>query len=68
MLFDGGPRFIFRVTDIFQRTFRALGIAGNTDGTSVMNYLVREEDPTVARDDLHQVLFDSRRIIVLREF
>lgn len=68
MLLDCRPRFVFSVTDVFERTFGTLWIASDTDGASVMDYLVREKDPVVVGDDFHQVLLDSRRIVVLGQF
>ena len=62
------PCFVGSVAQVFQGTLRALGLAGDTNGATVMNDLVGEVDPLLARNDLHQVLFDLGWGLVRRKF
>ena len=67
MLFHRAPRLVFGVADILQQTLRALRASRDAQRTPMMDHLVREQRPALARDDLHQVLLDADRIVILRQ-
>src|SRR5215475_1390446 len=66
--FHGRPRIVFRVTQRLDRAIYTLRLSSNAQTPSMMNDLVRVQNPPVARDDLHQILFDLLRVVVLGEF
>src|SRR3974377_2247458 len=65
---DGGPGFVGGVAERFDWAVDAFGLARDADGAAMMDDLVGEVDPLVARDDLHQVLLDLAGVGVLRKF
>ena len=52
------PRFIGRVANIFQLALRAFRLAGYAKCSSMPDYAVREVDPLLAGNHLHQILLD----------
>lgn len=64
MNLDGAPRLVSGVADVFQKTIGAFRLAGNAEGASVQDDLVREDNPLVPRDDAHKVLLDVLGIVV----
>jgi hypothetical protein len=64
----GTPGFVSGVANIFQEAFGAFGTAGEADFASMPDDLMGVEYPSVAREDLHEVLFDLFGIFVNGEF
>ena len=52
------PGFVFGVAELLEVAAVALGLAGVADLAAMVDELVREGDPTILRDDLHQLLLD----------
>src|SRR5664279_4529175 len=67
MYLQRAPRLVGGVAEVLQRTIGALGFAGDAQRATVQDDLVRETNPLVARDRLHQVLLDLLRILVFRQ-
>src|SRR5579871_5134326 len=63
---DSAPRLVAGVAEIFQRAIDALGLAGITQLAPVPDDLMREQNPFVARDHLHQILLNVFGIVFLR--
>src|SRR5579863_1090160 len=68
MHLDGSPGLIPSVADVLQRTVHAFRLACDAQFPSMPDKLVSEQDPLVARNHLHQVLLDLRRIRILSKF
>src|SRR5258705_5892650 len=49
------PRLVRRITNLLQRAIHALWLPSHTDLPPMMNQLMRECDPTIRRNDLHQI-------------
>ncbi len=58
---------IARIAERVQPALPALRLAGNAKRPAMKNNLVREENPSIARNNLHQVPLDCYRIVVLRQ-
>src|SRR2546425_8870021 len=56
------------MTNIFERTIYTLRRSRKTQSAPVPDDLMREENPLLSRNDLHQVLLDLLWIVVLRQF
>ena len=67
MHFHRRPRLVFRMTQRLYRTIRALRLARDAQIPPVMDHLVRVQNPPIRRDDLHQILLNLLRVIVLSE-
>lgn len=61
------PRLVRSIAECFQRAVGTARFACDADFAAVMNELMRELDPVIAGDDLHQVLFDLFGIAGFRE-
>jgi len=61
------PGLVFGVTEGLEVAAVALGLAGVADLAAVMDDLVREADPAVVRQDLHQLLLDLLRSVAFGE-
>lgn len=61
------PCLVRGVAEGFERAVGAARLAGDADLASVVDELVRELNPVVAGDDLHQLLLDLLWIVGLRE-
>src|SRR5579863_8668926 len=61
-------RFYRRRGKDFQRAIGAFGFAGDAQAAAVPDDLVREQDPFLPRDYLHQVLLDFLGIVLRGEF
>jgi hypothetical protein len=59
------PRFIRRITKFLKRTVHTLRLPGHTNLPPVMNQLMRERNPSILRNDLHQVLLHLLRSCLL---
>lgn len=55
------PGFVFRVAELFEVAAVAFWFAGDAHLAAMVNELVREGDPVVLRDNLHQLLLDLLR-------
>src|ERR1700729_1135780 len=58
------PGFVGGVAQVLERTVDTLRLASDAKLASVPDDLVGKENPLLARDDSHQVLFDLLGIIV----
>src|SRR5580692_1270482 len=66
--FHRAPRLVPGVADVLQRTLRALRLARDAQLPSVPDDLVGKENPALSWDDLHQILLDLLRVVLLRQF
>ena len=57
------PRLVFRVADLLEVTAVAFGFAGLADLAAMMDELMREGNPAVLRNDLHELLLDLLRCV-----
>src|SRR5579862_9390822 len=64
----GAPCFVPGVADIFQGALGALRFAGDAEFAAVPDDLVREQDPLLAWDNLHQVLLDLHGFVLRGQF
>ena len=53
--------------EVGDHAVRAAGPAGDADLPAVGDQEVREQGPVVPREERHEVLFDTSRIVVLGE-
>src|SRR5690348_15261129 len=61
------PSLVFSVAERLNRAVCATRLPRDAEIASVMNHLVREQYPAILRDDLHQILLDLLRLVVLCE-
>src|SRR5690349_3642327 len=62
------PRLVFCVADIFQGAIGTFWRAGNAQLAAMPDDLVRNENPLLTRDHIHQIFFDFLRVIILGQF
>lgn len=65
---DRAPGLVAGMADIFQWTLDTIWLAGETQFTPVPDDLVREQNPAVPGNDLHQSLLDLLGLALLCQF
>src|SRR5947209_5232706 len=68
MHLDRGPGLVLRMAQWLDGTIRTLRLPRDAQIPSMVDDLVRIQNPALRRNDFHQVLLNLDRIIVLREF
>lgn len=68
MSLDGTPRLVLGMAERLKRAFSAFGLTRNAELPPMVDDLVREADPAVSRQHLHQVLLDVAGVVGFREF
>ncbi len=61
---DRAPGLVAGVADVLERTLCTIRFTREAELPSMPDDLVREQNPTFARDDFHQVLFDFWGIVL----
>ena len=67
MHLDCRPCLVLGVTEQFDEAFSAFWLASDAQAAAVVDHLVAEQSPALLRNNLHEVLFDLLRIVVLRK-
>ena len=62
------PRFVFRPAELLEVALPAFGIPRRANLASMMNDLVREADPSVLRNHLHQLLLNFFHCVGFGQF